>query len=304
MEIFNVIDVRPNESIKIISNDESERIGHFRNITHILHARYGFDVVVVSSSYFEITKMRYEKIFPNIRSFFSSVCKKEICFNQNTVLLLDECCNSGNFQEILTNISGDSKFRNVIFGVSKFWSAFRDIETDVTFCTKRADKTAIYTKFFDKKEIPIEIFTDIFTDCTRDDNLMMLEKKDNATVIRKCIMEKKSTYTNCYRDHFSYNKNIYALYHIHYNFSVYHDINGDLYTGLCDNIDMIAKYSYVLFAFRTLHENTRRSFFLPRELRLIIVQLMASHYQKNARKINPEKIANYFPHVWHNMRDD
>jgi hypothetical protein len=284
MEVFDIINIQPNESIKVISGGEKDRIKLIRNITHILHARYNMGVIIVSSSYTENKRMKYENIYPTIELFVKAIDRNTIKFNQNTLLVLDDCCDSITHHGMLAKISEDSKFRNIIFCVSRVWSTFWRINTDITFCLRSASPSSIYDQYIDKKTMPLNIFKDICDEYTRDNNILMIDQKNTDVFIRKCICENENTHIDSYNNTFSYDKNVHAVYHIYNNFSVYYDVNSELYNSLWDNINFIVKCSYLIFTFNILRQNPYGCLYLPRELHTIILHSMIQLYQKNDTK--------------------
>lgn len=290
MEVFNIIDIQPNESIKVISGGEKDRIKLIRNITHILHVRYNMSVIVVSASYTLNKRMKYEIIFQTIELFFRAIDKNTIRFNQDAILVLDDCSDGIKYHDTLTKISNDNKFCNIIFGVSKIWSSFWDINTDITFCLRSATTKSIYDYYIDKKTMPLDIFKDIYEEYTCDNNVLMIDEKNNNISIRKCIRENENTHIDNYNDNFSYNKNVSALYHIYNNFSVHYDVNSGIYSGLWDNVNFIVKCSYIIFTCKILRENPYDCLYLPKELHTIILHFMIQLYQKNDIKDFSKKI--------------
>uniref|UniRef100_A0A6C0C9U4 Uncharacterized protein n=1 Tax=viral metagenome TaxID=1070528 RepID=A0A6C0C9U4_9ZZZZ len=295
MEVFDIINIQPNESIKVIS-DGLKRIELVRNITHVLHARYNMGVIIVSSSFTKNKRMKYETIFGTIESFFRAIDKKVINFDQSTILVLDNCSDGTKYRGILAKISKDNKFCNVIFIASGIYSSFWNVNTDVTFYLDGVTAKTVYDHYIDKKTMPLNIFKDICDSCIFDNNVLMIDQKNNDIVMKKCTYEDNNTYIDYYNNNFSYNKNVLALYHIYNNFSMYYDVNSDLYNGLWNNVNFIVKCSYVIFTFNILRQNPYGCcLYLPRELHTIILHFMIQTYQKNDvnKKNMIQRIKNY-----------
>jgi len=170
-------------------------------------------------------------------------------------------------------------------------SMFYHIETDVTFCLHDAEPNYIYNRHIDRK-ISRDVFTNMFLESTYDKNVLMLDKNKN---IKKCIYEKQNTYIDYYYDNFSYNKNMNALYHIYHNFSMYHNVNSELYNGLWNNVNFIIKCSY-------LRENPYSFLYLPRELHTIILRFMIQSYQQNdVKNFDTKETTDYLFHHFINL---
>jgi hypothetical protein len=217
-------------------------------------------------------------MFRTSESFFESIDKMVIY--KDTVLVLDDCGDDLKYLKYLDNKSRHMKFRNIIVTASKILSTFYHIDADIIFCLYDTISHWFYNKHI-SKTIPLNIFDDILVECTRDDNVLMLDKKSGNHIIKKCIYEKQNTYIESYYDNFSYYKNVNALYHIYHSFSMYHDVNSKLYSGLWDNVNFIVKCSYLFFMFDILRKDLHACLYLPRELQTIILHFMIQMYQQN-----------------------